>query len=326
MKLPCPPAWFAAFNFVAAVLWVAPPAALAQPVAAAPAASAPASPLGRPRIGLVLSGGGARGGAHLGVLKVMEELRVPVDVIVGTSAGAIVAAAYASGMPLPQIDREMGRLRTEMLFRDGDRTETPLRDKVNDATNYIGPEIGVTAKGMAFPKGMVAGVSIEAVLRQLTARQRVLDFDRLPIRFRAIATDLAPSEMVVLDKGSLAVAVRASMAIPAVVDPVELDGRLLVDGGLSRNLPVDVARALGADIVIAVNIGTPLRKRSEIRGILTVSDQISRILTANNVNQSRNHFVADLISSTPDCANGEPVLCGWHVRQPQGWFHRSRCR
>ena len=183
---------------------VAPFPAVAQTAAAA-AASAPTAPLGRPRIGLVLSGGGARGGAHLGVLKVMEELHVPVDVIVGTSAGAIVAASYASGMPLAQIEREMSLLRTQMLFRDVDRAETPLRDKINDATNYIGPEFGITAKGTAFPKGMVAGISIEAVLRQLTVRQRVDDFDRLPIRFRAVATDLTTSEMVVLDKGNLAV-------------------------------------------------------------------------------------------------------------------------
>ena len=283
---------------------VAPFPAVAQTAPAA-AASAPAAPLGRPRIGLVLSGGGARGGAHLGVLKVMEELHVPVDVIVGTSAGAIVAASYASGMPLAQIEREMSLLRTQMLFRDVDRAETPLRDKVNDATNYIGPEFGITAKGTAFPKGMVAGISIEAVLRQLTVRQRVDDFDRLPIRFRAVATDLTTSEMVVLDKGSLAVAVRASMAIPAVVDPVELDGRLLVDGGLSRNLPVDVARALGADVVIAVNIGTPLRTRAEIRGILTVSDQISRILTANNVNQSLKELGPRDLLITPDLGSVE---------------------
>ena len=97
----------------------------------------------RPRIGLVLSGGGARGGAHLGVLKVMEELHIPIDVIVGTSAGAIVGAAYASGMPLPQIEKEMGLLRTELLFRDVDRRETPLRTKANDAINYLGPEIGL---------------------------------------------------------------------------------------------------------------------------------------------------------------------------------------
>ena len=257
--------------------------ALAQ-AAAPPAEAAPVA--GRPRIGLVLSGGGARGGAHLGVLKVMEELHVPVDVIVGTSAGAIVAAAYASGMPLQQIADEMSGLRTVMLFRDVDRGEVLLRNKINDAVNYIGPEIGLRNGGVALPKGVVAGVSIEAVLRQLTARQRTTDFDKLPIPFRAVATDLTTSEMVVLASGNLSVAVRASMAIPAVVDPVELAGRLLVDGGLARNLPVDVARALGADVIIAINIGTPLRTRQEISGILTVSDQISRILTATNVGKS----------------------------------------
>jgi len=267
---------------------------------AVPPAAEAASSVRRPRIGLVLSGGGARGGAHLGVLKVMEELHVPVDVIVGTSAGAIVAAAYASGMPLPQIADEMSGLRTAMLFRDVDRGEVPLRNKINDAVNYIGPEIGLQRGSVALPKGVVAGVSIEAVLRQLTARQRVADFDKLPIPFRAIATDLTSSEMVVIGSGNLSVAVRASMAIPAVVDPVELDGRLLVDGGLSRNLPVDVARAMGADVIIAINIGTPLRKRDEISGILTVSDQISRILTATNVNQSLKELGPQDVLITPD--------------------------
>ena len=276
-------------------------AAFAQPL---PAASA-ATPLARPRIGLVLSGGGARGGAHLGVLKVLEELQVPVDVIVGTSAGAIVAASYASGLPLPVIEREMSGLRTAMLFRDVDRGETPLRNKANDAINYVGPEIGFRNGGVALPKGVVAGVSIEAVLRQLTTRQRTENFDQLPIPFRAVATDLASSEMVVIDHGSLAVAVRASMAIPAVVDPVELEGRLLVDGGLARNLPVDVARALGADVIIAINIGTPLRKREEITGILSVSDQISRILTNRNVSRSLAELKPDDVLITPDLGTVE---------------------
>src|SRR5882672_734196 len=106
----------------------------------------------RPRVGRVLSGGGARGGAHLGVLKVLEEMHVPVDVIVGTSAGAIVGAAYASGMPLAQIEREMGALRTEMLFRDIDRRETPLRTKSNDAINFIGPEVGLKGGAIELPK------------------------------------------------------------------------------------------------------------------------------------------------------------------------------
>ena len=274
-------------------------AALCMSACTIGALAQPAAPA-RPRIGLVLSGGGARGGAHLGVLKVMEELHVPVDIVVGTSAGSIVAAAYASGMPLAQIADEMSGLRTVMLFRDVERGEVPLRNKINDAVNYIGPEVGLKNGGVAFPKGVVAGVSIEAVLRQLTARQRTDDFDKLPIPFRAIATDLTTSEMVVIDKGNLAVAVRASMAIPAVVDPVELDGRLLVDGGLARNLPIDVARAMGADVVIAINIGTPLRKREEISGILTVSDQISRILTATNVNNSLRELKEQDVLITPD--------------------------
>jgi NTE family protein len=273
----------------------------------------------RPKVGLVLSGGGARGGAHIGVLKALEELRVPVDVIVGTSAGSIVGAAYATGMSLTEIEREMGGLNTAMLFRDIERAEVPLRTKIHDNINYIGPEMGIQAGGIALPKGAVAGVSMEAVLRRLTHRQRVEDFDRLPIPFRAVATDLTTSEMVVLGHGNLAIAVRASMAIPAVVDPVELDGRLLVDGGPSRNLPVDVARALGADVVIAVNIGTPLLKREEIRSLLSVSDQMTRILTNSNVAASIREMGPDDVLLTPDLGTvttgdfdrlGEAALAG----------------
>jgi NTE family protein len=124
------------------------------------------------------------------------------------------------------------------------------------------------------------------VLRRLTVRQSSSNSDELPIRFRAIATDAVSGEMVVLGNGSLAAAVRASMAIPAAVNPVEIDGRLLVDGGLTRNLPVDVARQLGADVVIAVNIGTPLRARDEIRSLLSMSDQMMRIMMADNVHRS----------------------------------------
>ena len=262
----------------------------------APSSAAPS----RPRIGLVLSGGGARGGAHLGVLKVLEEMHIPVDVIVGTSAGAIVAASYASGLPLPVIASEMSALRTVMLFRDVDRAETPFRSKLNDAINYLGPEVGLKGGGLLLQKGVVAGVSIEAVLRRLTRQQRTQQFDDLPIPFRAIATDLASSEMVVLDHGNLAVAVRASMAIPAGLDPVEIEGRLLVDGGLTRNLPVDVARRMGADVIIAVDIGTPLLTRAQIVGLLTVSDQISRILTNTNVNKSIAELGPRDLLITPD--------------------------
>ena len=271
----------------------------AAPHAAAAPASAPPAPT-RPRIGLVLSGGGARGGAHLGVLKVLEEMQVPVDVIVGTSAGSIVGSAYASGLPLADIDREMSALRTSMLFHDVDRNDKPMRDKTIESINYIGPEVGVKRDGIALSKGVVAGVSIEAVLRRLTQRQRTTNFSELPIPFRAVATDLTTSEMVVLDHGLLAVAVRASMAIPAGLDPVEIDGRLLVDGGLSRNLPVDVARSLGAEVIIAVDVGTPLLTRKEITSVLSVSDQITRILTNTNVAKSISELGPRDLLITPD--------------------------
>jgi NTE family protein len=253
-----------------------------------------------PRVGLVLSGGGARGGAHLGVLKVLEDLQVPVHVIVGTSAGSIIGAAYASGMPLADIEAEMKPLHTSLLVRDTERADLPMRRKADEAVNYVGPEFGVGAGGLALPKGAIAGVSLEAVLRRLTVLQRQDDFDRLPIPFRAIATDLTTAEMVVLERGSLATAIRASMALPAIVYPVEIDGRLLVDGGASRNLPVDVARAMGADVIIAVNLGTPMHPREELVSVLSVTDQMVRMLTVHNVRQSLRELRPNDVLITPE--------------------------
>ena len=260
----------------------------------------PVAPAARPKVGLVLSGGGARGGAHIGVLKVLEELRVPVDVIVGTSAGSIVGSAYASGLPLAEIEEEMKGLSTSTLFRDVSRIDAPFRRKADDGVNYLGPEMGINARGIALPKGAVAGVSLEAVLRRLTRRQNTSNFDKLPIPFRAVATDLASSEMVVIGHGQLALAARASMAVPGAVNPVEIDGRLLVDGGLKRNLPVDVARQLGAEVVIAVNIGTPLLKRGDIHSLLDVTDQVLRILTEANVTQSLKELSERDVLIAPD--------------------------
>lgn len=240
----------------------------------------------RPRLALVLSGGGARGGAHLGVLRVLEEMQVPIDMVVGTSAGAIIGAAYASGMSVAEIEAALRPLTTAQLVRDVTRADLPLRDKSQDAANFIGPEVGLGAQGLALPIAAVAGVALEAVLRNLTVRQRHTDFDRLPVPFRAVATDLASADMVVLGSGSLVTAIRASMALPAIVTPVALDGRVLVDGGLARNLPVDVARAMGADVVIAVNIGSPLHTQRELTSLLSVTDQMVRMLTVRNTAQS----------------------------------------
>lgn len=265
-----------------------------------PARAADDQPAARPVIGLALSGGGARGGAHLGVLKVLEEMRVPVDVIVGTSAGSIVGAAYASGLPVEAIEEEMQAINTAELFRDVVRLDQPYRHKQDDRNNYIGPEIGVHANGVLLPKGAVSGVSLEAKLRRLTRLAQTTNFDQLPVRFRAVATDVTTSQMVVISHGSLSTAIRASMAVPAAVNPVEIDGRLLVDGGVSRNLPVDVARSLGADIVIAVNIGTPLLKREEITSLVSVSEQMLRILTDANVQRSVAELTARDILVSPE--------------------------
>ena len=262
-------------------------------------ATAPSTPA-RPRIGLVLSGGGARGGAHIGVLRVLRDLRVPVDLVVGTSAGAIVGAAFASGMPLGEIEGLMGTIDTASLLRDTDRPQVPLRRKADDAINFVGPEIGLSPDGLTLPKGAVSGVALEGVLRRLTRLQDTDDFDRLSTPFRAIATDLATGEMLVIGRGNLTEAIRASMAVPAAVNPVEIEGRLLVDGGVVRNLPVDVARSMGAQVIIAVNIGTPLLSRNEISSFVGVSDQLTRILTVSNVNRSLAELGPGDVLVTPD--------------------------
>lgn len=269
--------------FACLVLSVAPTTTVAQ---AQDSSKAPAAAT-RPKIGLVLSGGGARGAAHIGVLKVLEELRVPVDVIAGTSMGSIVGAAYATGMSVEEMERAVATITTKALFTDRPpRQDQTMRVKEDDLLPFIVPELGVTADGIQLPKGIVTGVALEGELRKLVQIANVRSFDELPIPFRAIATDIGSGAMVVLKEGSVVQAIRASMSVPGAVAPVEIDKRLLVDGGLVRNLPVDIARAMGADIVIAVNLGTPLLRPDQITSVLSVTFQMINILTEQNVNRS----------------------------------------
>ena len=257
---------------------------LAGAAQAQPSASADAR---RPKVCLVLSGGGARGAAHVGVLKVLEELRVPIDCITGTSMGSIVGAAYASGTPVDEMESTLASMSTRLLFKDSPpREERALRLKRDDATNLAPAEIGVRDGEVLVPKGLVSGVQLESVLRGLSGVRGFHHFDDLPIPFRAVATDLVTGKPVVLSQGDLAVAMRASMSVPGAVEPVRLEGRLLVDGGLTNNLPVDVARAMGADIVIAVNLGTPLLKAEALTSVLGVTSQMVNILTEQNVQAS----------------------------------------
>ena len=244
--------------------------ACALPVAAFAQSAAPASaPLpahadgSRPRIGLVLSGGGARGLAHVGVLKALEHAHVRIDAIAGTSMGAIVGGLYASGMTADELETELRRIDWDALFAP--RVARPYlsqRRKEEDFEIATGLEFGVHDGQLSAPQGALSSRGLELLLRRLTLPVRhVEDFDRLPIPFRAVATDMETGKPVILSHGDLAIALRSSMSVPGVFAPTEVDGRLLGDGGLVDNLPVDVARAMGVDIVIVANIGTPLSGR-----------------------------------------------------------------
>ena len=241
----------------------------------------------RPKICLVLSGGGARGAAHVGVIKVLEEYRVPIDCIAGTSMGALVGAAYASGMSVPEMEKINAGISTELLFKENPpRKEVSMRRKRDDYTDLFGPELGLRDGKLQLPKGVVTGVQLETVLRKLSRLKGYYHFDDLPIPYRAVATDLVTGKPVVFSDGELANVMRASMSVPGAVAPAEFNGMMLVDGMLTENLPVAAARAMGADIVIAVNVGTPLLTREQLNGILGVTGQMLSILTEQNVQAS----------------------------------------
>ena len=249
----------------------------------APAAASPAPE--RPKTCLVLSGGGARGFTHVGVLKALEKLRVPIDCVVGTSMGAIVGGLYASGLSPTEIEKAF--LATDWSDLGNDkpsRTQLSLTRRSDDYTYPLGVEVGIKSDGALLPSGVVSGGRFELLLQRLTAHvPESISFDRLPLPFRSVATDLESGDQVVLDHGNLYEAIRASMSVPGLFAPIELEGKLLADGGLVKNLPIDVARAMGAQRIIAVNIGTPLTPRDQLRSLVAVSQQMINILTEQNV-------------------------------------------
>ncbi len=263
------------------------------------AAALPGQNPGRPKIGLVLSGGGARGAAHVGVIEVLEELRVPVDFVVGTSMGSIVGGIYATGAPAEEIEKLTTQIDWKGIFSDSIPRENMFYRQKADREYYL---VGIkvdSQKGLVLPSSLVSEKKLNLVLRSLTLGAGD-DFGSFPIPFSAVATDIETGEMVVLRKGDLARCLSASMAIPAVFCPVEIDGRLLVDGGVARNLPIDVARDMGADVVIAVNIGTPLSKRDKLGNILSISDQTTGFLTNRNVAEQIRTLKEGDILITPD--------------------------
>ena len=234
----------------------------------------------RPRVGLVLGGGGARGAAHIGVLKELERLRVPVDVITGTSMGAIVGGLYASGMTATELEALVGSLDWAGALSDKpDREDLSFRRKQDDAEFPIDFELGLRGTNLVLPKGVIQGQKLDLLLRELTINtSHINNFDELPIPFRAIASDIGRGEAYVMGKGDLAHAIRASMSVPGVFAPLRIDDRLLVDGGIVGNLPVDVIQELGVDVVIAVDVEFPLYGEDELGSVLTISEQMLTIL------------------------------------------------
>jgi NTE family protein len=214
--------------------------------------------------------------------------------------GALVGAAFASGMSVAEMSAVNASISTELLFKDKPpRREESNRKKQDDFNIFVGPEVGVGATSL-LPKGIVTGIQLETVLRKLSRAKGFRNFDDLPIPFRAVATDLVTGKAVVFSEGELGNVMRASMSVPGAIAPAEFGGMMLVDGMLTSNLPVDAARAMGADIVIAVNVGTPLLRRDQITDIFGVTGQMLSILTEQNVQTSLASLKATDILISPE--------------------------
>ena len=247
----------------------------------------PVVPENRPRIGLVLGGGGARGIAHIAVLRKMEQLHVPVDCIAGTSMGALVGALYASGMSVDDIEKFVLALDWDRLFNDSlDRRDRSYRRKTDDTLVVSSPGIGVGSKGLVIAGALLAGERILLLFEKMVEPVSTIeDFDNLPIPYRAVAADINTGEALVIGEGDLALAMRASMSIPGVFPPVRIGEHVVVDGGVARNIPIDVARKMGADIVIAVDVGTPLGKVTPQSNVLAITGQVTGLLTVRNTQE-----------------------------------------
>jgi NTE family protein len=241
----------------------------------------------RPKIGLVLGGGGAKGAAHIGVLKVLEELKIPVDYIAGTSMGAIVGSLYASGLSADEIETLITSIDWKDVFSGNPaRKDIDFRRKREDFEILSGLTLGVKDGKIRLPKGLIKDQKANVLFEVLMLHTvEIDDFDKLPIPFRAVATDLETGEIVVLGKGRLADAARASMSVPGAFPPIELNGRILIDGGIVRNVPVDIVRDMGADIVICIDVGKPMKTRKDLEEPLAILNQMIDIMMKKNIKE-----------------------------------------
>ena len=239
----------------------------------------------QPKVGLVLSGGAARGLAHIGVIKSLEARGVRIDAIAGTSMGAVIGGLYASGYSVEELEHLAVTLDWQRALSDAPpRPNVPFRRKQDDRDFLVQQKLSFRDDGsLGLPLGVLQGQNLSLLLEStLTHAADTRDFDRLPIPFRAVATDIASGEKVVFAQGHLPQVIRASMSIPGVFAPVELDGRLLVDGGMVDNIPLDVVRQMGVDVAIVVDIGTPLRSRGQLGTVVDVLNQSITLMTRRN--------------------------------------------
>jgi NTE family protein len=267
----------------------------------------------RPKVALVLSGGGAKGFAHIGVIKELEKAGIKPDIITGTSMGSIVGALYSIGYTVEQMEQIA-------IHSDWDNiisnklpfNKVAIEEKPYDSRYFA--EFGFEDKQIQLPKGMIEGKELALMIDKLTIPAHgINDFHDFPIPFACVATDITNGEAVVLDKGNINEALRASMAIPSVFTPVKIDGRLLVDGGLVRNFPVQQALDMGADIVIGVFVSGDFYKEDELNSLVDVLSQSAFVLSTFDSREQKklcDYVVEPNLKGfgTADFLMGEPII------------------
>ncbi len=254
---------------------------------------------------LVLSGGGARGMAHIGVIKVLERERIPVDCIVGTSMGAVVGSLYASGLSATEIEAQMRALDWNTMFVDRiDRSVFPARRKAEDRSFLAKGGFGLRDGKVGVPPSLFEGQRLAVALRAaLLPSATIPRFDDLPIPYRAVGTDLETGDAVSMDSGDLVNAVRASMAVPGAFSPVSYGERSLIDGGVAMNLPVEIAQKWGARRIIAVDIAARLKTRDQLLDPFSIADQMITALMQKESQRQRDRLGPRDVLIVPDLAD-----------------------
>jgi NTE family protein len=246
------------------------------------------------KVGLVLSGGGARGISHIGILRVLERERIPIDCIAGTSFGALIGGLYSLGYSADEIEAIILQQDWDILFTDA--PERRLVSIFEHRTYRYQGQLAFQGWSPELPTGLSGGQRLTEIIDYLTTTRMLEaqnDFDRLPIPFRAVATNLLDGKPYIFKSGRMGEAIRASTAIPMLFTPVEKDNMLLVDGGLADNLPTDVVRDMGADLIIAVDATAPLFKIDEFKSLFNVMDQSLTLLMHQTL--EKNKALANII-------------------------------